>query len=143
MNALGRVFVAVSLIWAVTLPLAAWTVARLHQPALVASSFLAYTVGAMICHQLPERSFHLWGVQLPVCARCTGIYVGSAVFALAGRLLPRAERPAARAALIASAVPTAATLVFEWSTGQTPSNTTRALAGVPIGAAVAWVIAGL
>ncbi|HSR49876.1 MAG TPA: DUF2085 domain-containing protein [Acidobacteriota bacterium] len=29
-----------------------------------------------ICHQIPERSFHLDGHQLPVCHRCLGIYLG-------------------------------------------------------------------
>jgi uncharacterized membrane protein len=34
-------------------------------------------VGYAICHQLPERSFHMAGQQLPLCARCTGIYMGA------------------------------------------------------------------
>jgi len=29
-----------------------------------------------ICHQIPERSFYVLGVQFPICARCTGIYSG-------------------------------------------------------------------
>jgi uncharacterized membrane protein len=33
--------------------------------------------GGLICHQMPERSPHLWGEQLPLCWRCTGIVVGS------------------------------------------------------------------
>jgi uncharacterized membrane protein len=33
-------------------------------------------VGYAICHQIPERSFHINGQQLPLCARCTGIYLG-------------------------------------------------------------------
>jgi uncharacterized membrane protein len=34
-------------------------------------------VGYAICHQIPERSFHIDGHQLPLCARCTGIYLGA------------------------------------------------------------------
>jgi len=30
----------------------------------------------IICHQQPERSYYIYGHQLPVCARCTGIYTG-------------------------------------------------------------------
>ncbi|MBQ7399765.1 MAG: DUF2085 domain-containing protein [Clostridia bacterium] len=32
------------------------------------------TVGG--CHQLPERSFFIKGYQFPVCARCTGVFIG-------------------------------------------------------------------
>lgn len=28
------------------------------------------------CHRLPHRSFFFRGKQFPVCARCTGIYLG-------------------------------------------------------------------
>jgi uncharacterized membrane protein len=31
----------------------------------------------IICHGIPERSFKIKGHQFPVCARCTGIYLGS------------------------------------------------------------------
>ena len=29
-----------------------------------------------VCHQLPERTFHLFGEPLAVCHRCTGLYLG-------------------------------------------------------------------
>ncbi len=28
------------------------------------------------CHQMPERSFFVGNYQFPVCARCTGVYLG-------------------------------------------------------------------
>jgi uncharacterized membrane protein len=31
---------------------------------------------SFVCHQIPERSFHLWGVPMAVCSRCSGVYVG-------------------------------------------------------------------
>lgn len=33
-----------------------------------------------ICHQIPERSFFIFGYQTPLCARCTGIFLGSVLF---------------------------------------------------------------
>ncbi len=37
------------------------------------------------CHQLPQRSFFVKGYQLPLCARCTGIFIGNIIVVL---LLP-------------------------------------------------------
>jgi uncharacterized membrane protein len=34
-------------------------------------------MGSWWCHQLPARSPHLFGVQLPLCWRCTGILLGA------------------------------------------------------------------
>ena len=33
-------------------------------------------VGSAVCHQMAERSFLFHGMQMPLCARCTGIYTG-------------------------------------------------------------------
>jgi len=50
-------------------------------------------MGLGLCHQLPERSFFGGGVQVPVCARDTGIYLGFvAAFALIS-VVHRGERP--------------------------------------------------
>ncbi len=42
-----------------------------------------------VCHQLPDRSFHLGGAPLAVCHRCTGIYAGLFAGALLFPLLYR------------------------------------------------------
>ena len=36
-------------------------------------------IGALSCHQIYERSFTFRGYQFPVCARCTGIFIGHVV----------------------------------------------------------------
>jgi uncharacterized membrane protein len=139
---LRRAFLAGSVAWAAALPLAAFAASRPDGPSIgYAFALTAYAIGHAICHQLPARSFHLWGASLPVCARCAGIYAGAAATAVvmrAARVRPDAAR--ARLVLLLAGVPTAATLVFEWTTGVMPANAIRALAGLPLGAAVAWAI---
>jgi uncharacterized membrane protein len=41
-----------------------------------------YQAFSFVCHQIPERSFHLSGEKFGVCSRCTGLYGGFAVAAL-------------------------------------------------------------
>nr|WP_319372383.1 DUF2085 domain-containing protein [uncultured Methanobacterium sp.] len=31
----------------------------------------------LICHRIPERTFNIQGKYFPVCARCTGFYIGA------------------------------------------------------------------
>jgi uncharacterized membrane protein len=51
-------------------------------------------VGYSICHRIPERSFFLAGRQLPLCARCTGTFLG-VVVGFTALLLVRRHRAAA------------------------------------------------
>jgi uncharacterized membrane protein len=37
----------------------------------------ADAIGYAVCHRIPERSFHTGGYQLPLCARCSGMYLGA------------------------------------------------------------------
>jgi uncharacterized membrane protein len=48
-------------------------------------------VGYSICHRIPARSFILNGRQLPLCARCTGTFLG-VVFGVVATLLLRRQR---------------------------------------------------
>ena len=47
---------------------------------------LIHFFGSGLCHQFPERSYEFGGILWPVCARCTGMYLGI-VFALAALFL--------------------------------------------------------
>ena len=158
---LRRAFLGAAMGWPMALLLAPVAAAR-PQSATIGYPFalVMYAAGSVICHQRPERSFHLLSVQLPVCARCLGIYAGAALISaivaakpdfspapLFGGTRHRAAggdaRAAARTVLLIAAVPAAATLLAEWATGHTPGNWTRALSGVPLGAAVAWIVSGV
>lgn len=59
---------------AATLALAAWF--YIAPPGLLGK---ADAVGYAVCHRIDERSFHVFGRQLPLCARCTGEFNAAAI----------------------------------------------------------------
>jgi uncharacterized membrane protein len=123
--------------------LAAWpgTAARL--------SAVSYAVGGIVCHQRAERSFHAFGAQLPVCARCTALYLGGAWGLFLGIVLPslRHREPLAllartwtwRTVLGLALVPLAASVALEWLGLWTAPNAWRAAASLP----AAWAAGAL
>jgi len=182
---LRAAFVAASIVWAVLLVAVPFAASQPHVSAMTAALIAGvYAVGSLVCHQLPERSYHLWTAQMPVCARCAGIYFGAVLGAIAGAIrtatavrhsrrvtldgrnaaqdsrrvaqdspeVAQGFSPAnsvagafnnvwtARIVLALAAMPTLVSLVYEWTTGDAPSNAIRTAAGVPIGVAVARLI---
>ncbi len=147
-----RAYTAAALAWTAVLPLATLAATRVRASgATHVFAFGVYSVGSLICHQRPERSFFLWGAKMPVCARCAGIYIGGAVVAIGSAFSVLGSRFGSgfkvlgayrqqQLALVLSVVPTAATLAYEWSTGHMPAGWVRALAGAPMGAVVAWIV---
>jgi uncharacterized membrane protein len=148
---LYRALAAASIGWAAALPIATLVASRpVASSSLYLFGFAVYVVGSVVCHQRPERSFFLWAHQMPVCARCTGIYAGAAFTVLSWPVVQRLplvarrlESTVARSpkgfALLACA-PAIATLVYEWTTGVTPSNGIRAASGLWLGGGVALLI---
>jgi uncharacterized membrane protein len=143
-------FPATAAWWAAALPLATFAASRPQETLAHLLAAAVYVVGAAVCHQRPERSFSLLGAQMPVCARCAGIYFGAALAALAAEIgasaksaekhKRRAGRATAIRMLSLALLPTAATIGYEWTTGDMTSNVVRAAAGFCLGACVAALI---
>jgi uncharacterized membrane protein len=146
-----------SAILILSLVASAWVTALLAAPfagsrSTVLASGLIYTAGSLICHQDPERSFYLNGAQLPVCARCLGLYVGGALgvvawVGIAGmRRRPslRAQRvassPQLRRAIVLIALPTVLSVVVAWLGWSDLQNNARAMLALPLGAVVGAVV---
>ena len=72
-SVLRPAFVASTIVWALLLPLSPFIAVQPHPaPAVVAFLYAVYLTGSGLCHQLPERSFHLWAQQMPVCVSRIG-----------------------------------------------------------------------
>jgi len=111
-------------------------------PAIARAAALTYGVGSLVCHQRPERSFHIHGRQLAVCARCLGLYVSALVGGVLALALGVASISSSRARLWlgVAAVPTLLTVCLELARVAYPSNAARMLTALPLGAVAAWLV---
>lgn len=126
----------------------AW-LALLTAAVLVAHPALTVIVSrfsSFICHQEPDRTFHIGTAAWAVCARCLGLYSAAPIGALLALTIawrPRTGRGNFLLLCIAG-VPTAATWLAEhalgWPLGWPMTNVIRFVAALPLGAAVAWVM---
>jgi uncharacterized membrane protein len=105
-----------------------------------------YKTFSFVCHQIPERSFHLAGHQFAVCSRCTGLYTGFAVSALVyplARSLTRTDTPRRRW-LILAAVPLLIDFSLNYFGVWENTHLTRFSTGALLGVvAVFYVMPGL
>jgi uncharacterized membrane protein len=136
----SKALVVATIVWPLLLVTAAWPDGHGRLPAW---SPIVYLAGAGVCHQRPERSFRTAGVQWPVCGRCSGLYLAAPLGAVAAAsIVARRRRLPGRALtwLAVASVPTAVTFALEWLTAVPVSNIARAVAALPLGAAVAFVV---
>jgi uncharacterized membrane protein len=108
------------------------------------------TAFAPACHQLPARSPHLGGVQLAVCHRCLGTYVGLAAGVVAFLGLRRWDAWLHRHAAVvlgAALAPAAVDWLAPWLGALAPAlaltNTplSRSLTGAVLGVALGYFAA--
>jgi uncharacterized membrane protein len=139
---LVRALVVAAIAWPIVLGTVVWVQVAGDRPLWAVA---VYAACSFVCHQIPERSFHTAGVQWPVCARCAGLYLSApagallALWALHGRPAAQAAGGAIRVVAVA-AVATATTLALEWAGLAAPSNVVRAVAALPLGAAITFVM---
>lgn len=122
----------------------------LAAPVLLAHAYLEpanliYKAFSFLCHQIPERSFHLEGHQLAVCSRCTGIYAGFAASVLFYPLVRSLRKPdsPSRLWLVAACVPIALDFALGFFGIWENTHLSRFATGAIFGAACAlYVVPG-
>jgi len=139
MRALAIALIVAACAWPAVLAGATWELVEGRTPTW---SAIVYASASKICHQRPERSFHTAGVKWPVCGRCSGLYLSAPIGALAAAIVLR-RRGLVHGELTwlaLAAVPTAVTLLVEWLNLAPVSNLARAIAALPLGAMIAFVL---
>ena len=89
----------------------------------------------IFCHGIPERCLTLWGVPMPICARCTAIYAGLALAAVAFRILPLLQERMARSILFVATVPMAIDGLSQLARLRESTNGLRLATGLAAGIA--------
>jgi uncharacterized membrane protein len=94
----------------------------------------------LICHQLPERSFHILGYKMAYCERDFAIYTGLLLLGLVYSASSRKIRPATIIESIALSIPIAIdgfTQLFGW---RESTWELRVITGSIFAVAVAWLV---
>ena len=135
---MGRSLALAAVLWPLALGSAVWARQGSAEPAW---SRVLYAAASTVCHQRPDRSFFTHGVKWPVCGRCSGLYLAAPIGALAALSGRRAKRsPIPARLLVLAAGPTLLTVGIEWFHLLPMTSLVRALAAVPLGAAIAFAI---
>ena len=97
-----------------------------------------------ICHGRVERSLELFGVPMPICARCTGIYVGLLAGLMAYWLLRSVAEKTMRAVAFVAVTPLAIDGLTQLSGLRESTNELRIATGVIAGIAFGlWILSAV
>lgn len=101
-----------------------------------------YGAFAMVCHQLPDRSYFIDDHKFAVCTRCTGLYAGFAITLLLYPLvgsLRRTETPP-RSWLLLAAIPLLIDFSVTFFGFWENTHTSRMLTGALLGSATVFYV---
>jgi len=117
----------------------------LATPILLAYSWreaasVLYLSFSSICHQIPDRSFLVLGYSLPVCHRCSGIYLGLFLGSLIeNRFVHRSPR-ARRVWILAACIPMLFDVVLSYSGLWLGTGLTRFFTGLCFGSLISTLL---
>jgi uncharacterized membrane protein len=98
----------------------------------------------LFCHGIPERCLYVWNVPMPICARCTAIYVGLIASIALFLILPRMTEQFARIVLYAAAVPMAIDGLTQLAGLRASTNPLRIETGLLLGTAFGfWALSAI
>jgi uncharacterized membrane protein len=125
----------------------AWCAAILLAPHLATASapfaeFL-YRGFHHICHQLPERSFHLLGEKLAACSRCSSIYFAFLLGVVIYPLLQHSITPLlqhSRGILVAALLPMLIDVALEFLGIHESTYATRTITGIIFGIVIPFFV---
>ena len=92
----------------------------------------------LLCHGIPERCIVLFGVPMPICARCVAIYGGLAAGILLFWLLPFLSEIASRRLLAVAVIPLAVDGLTQLAMLRESTNSLRLATGLMAGSAFAF-----
>jgi len=133
----GSVFAAIPLVMLGASTLCTWLIAH------GAPMWLRYAF-RMTCHGIPERCLLLWGVPMPICARCTALYASFFAGLVAFVVLPRIEARLLRIASVLAVVPLAIDGITQALRLRESTNGLRMATGTVAGFAFGlWVLSAI
>jgi uncharacterized membrane protein len=98
----------------------------------------------VMCHGRVERSFALFDVPMPICARCTGIYAGLLAGLALFAILPLLREEVMRRISFAAVTPLAIDGLTQLAGFRESTNTLRVLTGVVAGLAFGlWILSAV
>ena len=98
----------------------------------------------IICHGYEERCLMLFGVPMPLCARCTGIYLGLLAGLLAFAAVPWVRERVMRWVALAAVTPLAIDGLTQLAGLRTSTNPLRIETGIVAGMAFGlWILSAV
>jgi uncharacterized membrane protein len=133
----GSVFAAIPLLILATAIADTWAIAQ-------GASVKWRLLFRAICHGIPTRCLTLWGVPMPICARCTAIYGGIALGLAAFALIHPVRERLLRGIMYLAVLPLAVDGVTQGLRLRESTNDLRVATGLAAGFAFGlWVLSTL